>query len=105
MAPAAPRLPYPRSGGMTSLRGAAPLHALYALVPALDDLADAQAEAQRLTPVPARVELLAGGVGDTDIVHLNGVPGAGDLAVALPDVGDLERLGRRAVGVVHLWLR
>jgi hypothetical protein len=64
-----------------------------------------QAELQRLAPVPARVELLPRGVGDPDVVHLDGVPGAGDLAVALPDVGDLERLGRRAVGVVHFWLR
>src|SRR5262249_48105994 len=91
--------------GDDQLAATAHLHALYALVPALDDLADAKAEAQRLAPVPARVELLPRGVGDPDVVHLDGVPGAGDLAVALPDVGDLEVLGRAALGVVHFWLR
>src|SRR6185437_2345778 len=87
------------------LAAAAHLHPLHALVPPLDDLPDAQTEAQRLAPIPARVELFPRGVRDPDIVHLDGVPGAGDLAVALPDVGDLERLWRRALGVVHFWLR
>src|ERR1700722_15599888 len=87
------------------LAAAAHLHALHALVPALDDLPDTEAELERLAAVPARVELLPRGVGDPDVVHLNGVPRAGDLAVALPDVGDLERLGRRALRKIHFRLR
>src|ERR1700722_1112326 len=87
------------------LAAAAHLHALHALVPALDDLPDTEAELERLAPAPASVEFLPGGGGDPDVVHLHGVPGAGDLAVALPDVGDLERLGRRALRKIHFRLR
>ena len=77
------------AGRDDELAAAADLHALHALVPAGDDLADAELEAQRLAPVPARVELLAGGEGDADVMHVNGVAGAGDLPVTHPHVGDL----------------
>ena len=45
------------------LPAAADLHALHAGVPALDDLADAEPELQRLAPVVRRVELLAASSG------------------------------------------
>src|ERR1700758_685799 len=84
------------------LPSAADLHPLDALVPARDDLPGAQPEAQRLATVPARVELLAGRVGDPDVVHLNGVACARDLALTFPDVGDLQLHGRLAPGEVDL---
>src|SRR5205085_2969315 len=49
------------------LAPAADLHPEQAVVPALDDLADTDAEGQRLTAVPRGVELLAGGVGHPDV--------------------------------------
>ena len=56
------------------LAPAADLHALHARVPAGDDLADAEAERQRLAAVVGGVELLAGGVRDPDVVDLTVVP-------------------------------
>src|SRR4030095_8273469 len=47
----------------------ADLHAADALVPALDDHADAQPELQRVATVPGGVELLAAVVGDADVVR------------------------------------
>ena len=61
---------------------AADLHARHALVPAGDDLAGAERERERLAAVPGGVELLAGGVGDADVVHDDGVAGRGLGAVA-----------------------
>ena len=75
---------------------AADLHADDALVPAADDLADAEAEVQRRAAVPRRVELLAGGVGHADVVRRDGVAGAGLAAVALGEVLD-DQLGRGGV--------
>ncbi len=54
--------------GDVELNPAAHLHADQALVPALDDLAVPDGEAERLPPVPARVELLAGGVVHPDVL-------------------------------------
>src|SRR4051794_18055470 len=48
---------------------AADLHAGDALVPALDDHADAEPELQRVAAVPGGVELLAGLVGDAHVVR------------------------------------
>src|ERR1700722_12953978 len=90
--------------GDDQLAAAADPHALHALVPALDDLPDAELEAQRLAAAPARVEFLTAGVGDAYVVHLDGVAGAGDLPLARPDVGDLKRRGRLALRVVHFRL-
>src|SRR5215468_7491183 len=86
------------------LPAAADLHALHALVPAGDDLPGAEPEAQRFAAVPARVELLAGRVGDPDVVHPDRVTGTGHLAVAFPDVGDLQVRGRLALGKIDLGL-
>ena len=68
MAPPAPRSPYAEVRRDGEPAAAADLHALDALVPAGDDLADAEAELQRLAAVPGGVELLAGGVRDADVV-------------------------------------
>src|SRR4029079_13681124 len=69
--PATARAPLPvgevrRNGQLTA---ATDLHALHTLVPARDDLAGTELELQRRTPVPARVELLAGGERHTHVVH------------------------------------
>src|SRR3954471_1109039 len=60
-------------GGDGQLAAAADLHALHALVPALDDPAATQREAERLAAVPAGVELLAGAEGDADVVDGDGL--------------------------------
>ena len=54
--------------------------------------------------VVGRVELLAGGVRDADVVHRHGGAGRGLGAVALDEVGDLEVGRRRGVGEVDLGL-
>ena len=72
------------------LASAADLHAGDALVPAGDDLADAESEGQRFAAVVGGVELLAGGVRDADVVGDDGAAGGGLGAIALGDVGDLE---------------
>src|SRR5687767_6148760 len=56
-------------GGDVQLDAAADLDAEQALVPALDDGADAELEVQRLRALPGRVELLAVDEGDADVVH------------------------------------
>src|SRR5690606_3918809 len=76
--------------GDGQLAAAADLHALHALVPALDDPAGAQREPEGSAAVPAGVELLARAEGDTDVVHGDRVTRLGHLAVTLPDVLDLE---------------
>src|SRR6516162_8270977 len=101
--PGAP-VPVGQAGRDNQLPAAADLHALHALVPAGDDLPGAEPEAQRLAPVPARVELLAGRVGDPDVVHPDRIAGTGHLAVAFPDVGDLQIRGRVALGKIDLRL-
>src|SRR3954454_15578514 len=77
-------------GGDGQLAPGADPHALHALVPALDDPAAAQREAERLTTVPAGVELLAGAEGHAHVVDGDGLAGLRNLAVALPDVLDLQ---------------
>src|SRR5688500_853975 len=52
-------------------------HAGHALVPALDHLAGAQAEAEGVATVPAGVELLAGAPRDPHVVHLHLRAGGG----------------------------
>ena len=104
MTPPAPRSPYAEVRRDDQPAAAADLHALHALVPAGDDLADAEAERQRLAPVVRRVELLAGGVRDPDVVHAHGLAGRRLGALALGEVGDLEVARRRAVGEVDLGL-
>jgi hypothetical protein len=64
----------------------------------------AQLERQRLAAVPARVELLAGGKGDANVVDLHVVAGLGFRAGALPDVGDLQVSRRGAAREVDLGL-
>src|SRR6478609_4859438 len=80
--------------GDGQLATAADLHALDALVPAGDDLAGTELELQRGAAVPGGVELLAGGEGDTDVVHGDGLSRLGHRSVALPDFLDLQ-VGRR----------
>src|SRR5690606_30400971 len=84
------------------LAAAADPHPQDALVPAGDDLADAELEAERLAPAPGGVELLPRGVRDPDVVH--GEAGAvhGLLALADGDVLDLQLGRRRAVDEVDL---
>src|SRR5690606_25289531 len=91
-------------GGDLEAATAADLHALHALVPAGDDLADAELEAQRLAAVPGGVELLAGGVGDADVVDVHDVAAAGLLALAEDLVGADELGGCGALGGVDLGL-
>lgn len=91
-------------GGNEQLPATADLHTLHALVPALDDLADAQSERQRLTAVVGSVELLTGGVSDADIVHDHRVTGGSLSAVALDDVGDDQVGGRLSAGEIDLGL-
>src|ERR1022692_451246 len=86
------------------LAAAADLHALHALVPAGDDLPDAELELQRIAPVPACIEFLAGGVRDPDVVHPDHVARARHGAVALPDIRDLQPGRRLAAGKVDLGL-
>ena len=62
---------------MASLRRPPTFMPSDALVPALDDLADAEPEVQRRAAVPGGVELLAGGVGHADVVGRDGVAGHG----------------------------
>src|SRR5699024_9109350 len=91
-------------GGDVETAAAADLHALHALVPAGDDLAHAELEAQRLAAVLGGVELLAGGGGDAHVVHVDDVAAAGLLAVA-DDLVDADQLGGGvALGVVDLGL-
>src|SRR5690606_4718542 len=86
------------------LAPAADLHALDAGVPALDDLADTEAEVERRAAVVRRVELLAGGQGDADVVHRHGASGARLGTVADGEVGDDEVGGRGGVDEVDLGL-
>src|SRR5580658_640904 len=95
-------IPVGQARGDDQLTAAADLHALHALVPAGDDVPGAELEPQRVAPVPARVEFLAGRVRDPDVVHLDQVARIRLGAVTLPDIGDLQ-LGRRlAAGEVDL---
>src|SRR5487761_87836 len=84
------------------LAAAADLHPLDALIPAGDDPAGAELECERISPVPAGVELLAGGERDPDVVDLDRVAGLRDGAVSLPDLGDLQAGRRLALGEVDL---
>src|SRR5690606_23065921 len=86
------------------LAPAADLHAEQALVPALDDLADTDREVERLTAVPRRVELLARGPGDADVVRGDLPTGGRLLALADLDVLDDELAGRGLAGEVDLGL-
>src|SRR6185312_5027950 len=88
--------------GDDQLSAAADLHALYALIPAGDDSPGAELELQGLASVPARIELLAGGVRDPDIVDPYGVSRLRLAAIAFPDVSDLQFGGRFAAGKIDL---
>src|SRR5699024_3274897 len=99
-----PPVPVAERSGDVEAAAAAHLHALDALVPAGDDLADAELEAQRLAAVPGGIELLAGGVGDPDVVDVDDVSAAGLLTIA-DDLVGAEQLGRGgALRTVDLWL-
>src|SRR5581483_7544419 len=79
----------------------ADLHAGHALVPARDDPAAAEREAEGLAAVPAGVELLTGAERHADVVHGHDLARLGLGALAHPDVPDLQ-LGRRlAAREVH----
>jgi len=58
------------------------LHPRDTVVPALDDLAGAQTEVERLAAVPRRVELAVGAPCDTHVVHLHDAACLCGLAVA-----------------------
>src|SRR4051794_23168636 len=77
---------------------AADAHPDDAVVPALDDLALAEAELERVAAIPRRVELRAVLPRHADVVDLDDLAGDGLVAVALHDVLDLELVGRRLVG-------
>ena len=64
-----------------------------ALVPPRDDPARAEREPERRVALPRRVELLAGRMGDADVVHVDGVARARLRAVADGDVLH-DELGR-----------
>src|SRR5687768_18602814 len=66
----------------------ADLHPGDALVPALDDHADTEAELQRVAAVPGGVELLAALVGDADVVSADQAARGGLGPVADGDVLD-----------------
>src|SRR5581483_7431614 len=83
-----------RDGQLTA---AADLHPGHAAVPARDDPALAERELERGVAVPGGVELLAGRVRDTDVVHGDVVARGRLWAVALPQVLDLQIGGRRAL--------
>ena len=72
----------------------ADLHALHALVPPGDDLAGAEAEAERVAAIPRGIELLAARPGHADVVDLHVVAGRCLGAVADDDVVD-DEIGRR----------
>ena len=82
----------------------ADLHAHHALVPALDHLALAEAELERVAAVPRGVELLPRLPRHTHVVHLDHVAGGGLLTVADGDVVHLQLVGRRAGGDVDVGL-
>src|SRR5699024_3037506 len=91
-------------GGDLEPAATADLHTLHTVIPAGDDLAHAELEAQRLAAVPGGVELLAGGVGDAHVVHVDDVAAAGLLSVADDLVGADQLGGRGALGVLDLGL-
>src|SRR6476469_1570758 len=69
---------------------AADLHADDAAVPAGDDVAGTEGEREALAAVPGRVEFLAAGVRDADVMH-DGRAAMGRLGTAADgEVGDLE---------------
>jgi hypothetical protein len=80
------------------------LHALHTLVPAGDDLADAETEVEGSATVVRRVELLPGGVRHAHVVDRDRAALGRLDAVALGELGDLEVAGRRAVGRVDFRL-
>src|SRR3954451_13986938 len=77
---------------------AADAHPGDAVVPALDDLALAEAELEGVAAVPRRVELLAVLPRHADVVHLDRPAGDRLVAVTDLDVLELELVGRRLVG-------
>src|SRR3954469_8172039 len=76
----------------------ADLHAGDALVPALDDHADAEAELQRVAAVPGGVELLTAVVGDAHVVRAHQTAGGRFGPVTDDDVLDHEVVRRRPGG-------
>src|SRR5436305_2452913 len=81
---------------------AADLHAGDALVPALDDHADAEPELQRVTAVPGGVELLTALVSDADVVRADQAAGGRLWAVAHDQVLDHEVVRSRSGGRVDV---
>src|SRR5882672_1682985 len=82
------------------LAHAADLHAFDALVPALDDIARAEGEVERVAAAAAGVELLA--VGElADVVHEDVVAGARRGAAADDQVLDDQAAGDEVVGFLH----
>src|SRR5688500_17134783 len=90
-----------RDGELTAT---AHLHAGHALVPSGDDLALAQLEGEGLATVPRRVELLAGLVRHTDVVHGHALAGDGFSAVADGEVVGLELGTDRSIGDLDVGL-
>src|SRR3954451_8846985 len=84
------------AGRDDQLAPAADLHALDALVPALDDLTLAERERERLAAVPRGVELLAGRPRVADVLHRRHLPGLDRRALADDEVLLEQRLRRVA---------
>src|ERR1022692_881718 len=86
------------------LAAAADLHSLHPLVPAGDDLPDAEPELERSVSGPASVELLARRVRNPNIVDLYHVACPRYGATTFPDIRDLQFGRRLAAGEVDLRL-
>ena len=80
-------------GGDHQLAATTHPHALHAIVPALDDLTEAQPEGQRLATVVGRVELLAGVKSDADVVDQD-AGAASRLGAITHNLVDDQQLGR-----------
>src|SRR5688572_32989888 len=87
-------------GGDGELALAADLHAFDALVPALDDVARAEREVERVAARAARVELLPAGE-PADVVDHDVLAGGGAGALADDEVFLDEPAGDEVVGLGH----
>ena len=76
------------------------LHPLDARVPARDDLTRAELELERLSPVPRRVELLAGREADSDVMDRDLAALRGLVSFPDDDVVDEELEGNVPLGLV-----
>src|SRR5690606_35824985 len=74
-------------------------------VPSRDHLTGAEAEVEGLAAVPGRIELLAAGERNPDVVHADGVARSGCIAVADRDVLAQQVRGRLTRWLLHYRFR